>query len=437
MTFTYKQVEHGISLVNYKGSETCLIIPSEIDGYPVVCIEQDCFVEHGDQIEEIEVPGTIEVLKSGSFDGCYSLQRVLLNEGLRILETDFLGGSHIHKVSIPKTVTFIGNIARSAMIYEIDPNNKHYYSDGFGLYRIEEDGNYTLIGIHPNKHIASYTICNTCTRIESEAFYNREDELKEVSIPDTCVDIEEGAFQSTNYSYQRLRGIDTYIVSKTHPTLTYEEDCLVLHKNKECILLANTSLNTRVTIPNTITIIGSYAFLNRDVKELLVPIGVKEIHKDAFLGSMLNRLQFAKDGYEILFPKVHDVLRDELLEGIGDKQPFYNYSIYENRLLRMYISSERVRLIVGRLTYDRDLSEKDRLEYQHILTSQMDTAFQYICERHDLDTLYALLKLSLMSDEDIDRAIEIATKNNCVEETALLISHQQEHRDSFGFDFSL
>ena len=58
---------------------------------------------------EVVIPSSVLAIRYGAFSSCYTLERVILSEGLEIIEQNaFLGCGHISEIIIPSSVTYIG-----------------------------------------------------------------------------------------------------------------------------------------------------------------------------------------------------------------------------------------------------------------------------------------------------------------------------------------
>lgn len=63
-------------------------------------------------LEKVEIPGSVYVIRGGAFDGCRKLEKLVISEGVeRIEEFAFEGCRKLGKVVIPKSVKEIGEFA--------------------------------------------------------------------------------------------------------------------------------------------------------------------------------------------------------------------------------------------------------------------------------------------------------------------------------------
>ena len=106
--FHYEELESGIVLTEYLGSEAEPKIPREIEGVKVTSIAQDCF--NGNvYIENITIPNTIWGIGVGSFKGCIKLREVVFEDGVEMIASyAFQNCKSLETVVIPASVETIG-----------------------------------------------------------------------------------------------------------------------------------------------------------------------------------------------------------------------------------------------------------------------------------------------------------------------------------------
>lgn len=106
--FNYEELESGIVLTEYLGSEAEPEIPREIDGKKVTSIAQNCFKENI-YIEKITVPSTIWGVGIGAFKGCIKLKTVVMEDGVEMIASyAFQNCKSLEAVVIPASVETIG-----------------------------------------------------------------------------------------------------------------------------------------------------------------------------------------------------------------------------------------------------------------------------------------------------------------------------------------
>lgn len=116
----YEAEGDSVRIINYKGTDTNVVIPETIDGKEVSSIgsmntSTSVFKEAYDKgvmIESVEMPDTVVLINQHAFRGIASLKTVKLSQNLTEIRTSaFLDCASLEKIDIPATVTDIGNNA--------------------------------------------------------------------------------------------------------------------------------------------------------------------------------------------------------------------------------------------------------------------------------------------------------------------------------------
>lgn len=132
--YDYVVVENGIYLIKWKGSDTIISVPLEIDGLAVlgfgaifagsnvvaveipssvINIESRAF-DDCSSLANIEIPSSVETIGENAFSNCTSLQSITFEEGsqLQVIESSaFLGCSALVSVELPSGVMSVGGSA--------------------------------------------------------------------------------------------------------------------------------------------------------------------------------------------------------------------------------------------------------------------------------------------------------------------------------------
>ena len=75
--YDYRVLNDGtVEITDYKGSDTNLVIPSEIDGKKVTSIGEDAFFDCP-SLENVNISDSIKTIGSGAFYGCRKLNNVV------------------------------------------------------------------------------------------------------------------------------------------------------------------------------------------------------------------------------------------------------------------------------------------------------------------------------------------------------------------------
>lgn len=104
-----------ISLSNFRGGRTDLIIPTTLSGYKITSIKSGFWKNSsfdGIKTLTIETPGCVSEIPSGTFKNLLSLEKVTLGEGItKIGKEAFYGCNNLTTVILPDSLTYIGDYA--------------------------------------------------------------------------------------------------------------------------------------------------------------------------------------------------------------------------------------------------------------------------------------------------------------------------------------
>ncbi len=229
------EYEHflNVRITGYKGKDSAVKIPSELNGEKVAVIDADAFSSRAD-ITSVAIPNSVGIIKNGAFRDCTGLTSMIIPSGIkRIGVSTFSGCTGLKSITLPDSIIEIANNA--------------FYECG---------------------SLESITIPNSVKEIGDSAFL-RCTALTSVTIPESVTTIEEQAFQD-------CAGITSV---KIPNSITRIEDYVF----KGCTGL------TDVTIPNSVTSIGSKAFLDcSGLTSVTIPNSVTSMGITAFSGCGLT-----------------------------------------------------------------------------------------------------------------------------------------------------
>jgi hypothetical protein len=193
----------GVNIISYNGLGGKVIIPAELEGFPVteVNLNGDKWGAHRKRISAVVIPDTVTLLPV--FNGLTKLKEVTLPKGLtKIPDAMFIECIALTSFTIPDGVTEIGNGAfRESGLYSITiPDSVKKIGTGAflksGLQSIAIPDSITTIGDNMFwncLNLTAVTIPDSVTGIGKEAFrycYN----LTNVTIPDSVKTIQDYAF---------------------------------------------------------------------------------------------------------------------------------------------------------------------------------------------------------------------------------------------------
>lgn len=103
----YIESGKGITLQKYMGNADVVIIPQEIDGYPVRVIADECFAKH-QEILKIVLPDSLRSFGYKAFYGCSALREINFPDGLREIGGWSLAHTSVTEIELPDSVTKLG-----------------------------------------------------------------------------------------------------------------------------------------------------------------------------------------------------------------------------------------------------------------------------------------------------------------------------------------
>lgn len=100
----YTVVDETAIVKSYTGSDTIIVVPSTLGGYPVIKLDHACFADNTN-LTAITIPNTVTSLGAYCFSGCSSLTKITIPESVTVLEQFcFLQCPSLKSVSLPEGV---------------------------------------------------------------------------------------------------------------------------------------------------------------------------------------------------------------------------------------------------------------------------------------------------------------------------------------------
>lgn len=311
--YEYEIADGKATLLQYVGSDTAVVVPSKINGYPVRKVGYACFLEN------------------------QSIETLAISEGIEEIEANFVQNcNNLKSIHVPATAKLITSYAHYGIsgfvsgcaaleIIDVADGNPYFCV----LENILYDENMTQILCYPAQIRNSvYRMPEGIVTIPSDAFagnlYLQEvilpdsikiigywafagcQSLEKINIPENCQHIGQYAFQLTKISEIHLPASTQFVPPALPPmlrTITVDEENPYYYAVDNVLFSRSGSLDyysplkpdETYTVPEGITSIATMAFARSDnLKKVILPEGITRIERYAFFESGL---------YEIAIPE--------------------------------------------------------------------------------------------------------------------------------------
>ena len=262
----------------YVGTTETVTLPTAVDGNPYRVYEMkgavhvvipegttsidDYTFSGNDSLCSIRIPSSVTSIGNGAFSGCANLETITIPDTVTTMGSSlFSGCAKLRTVELPSNLTEIGWYMFSgcaSLTNFVIPN---------GVTTIRE---YAFTGCRNLTHV---TIPESVTTIESNAFTNCTS-LESILLPSGLVDFVPSAFSG-----------NTELIFPENCTNYTMVDGILYDAQCTTIVYVSPRISGHVTLPDTLTKIGEYAFRNcTALTGITIPSSVTGIGAGAFYG---------------------------------------------------------------------------------------------------------------------------------------------------------
>lgn len=257
----------AVTILSYKGSEQDVIIPSEIDGYPVKGILNGAFCNRM-MLESVVIPDSVVDIGGNAFYYCGRLASVVVGDGVtKIGYGAFEGCSSLKNVTLGKNLTSIGD---------------RVFGGCCALKSIVIPDSVTEMGSYVFRQclaLESVNIPKGMKKIGGGTFESCRS-LECIIIPENITIILEDAFL-------KCRSLANIEVSEGNKTFC-DVDGVLFNKNKTVLChYPEGRTDTGYFIPESVRGIAASAFYNSKLTSIDIPDNVVNIRMNAFEHSEL------------------------------------------------------------------------------------------------------------------------------------------------------
>ena len=271
---------YSVSIDKYKGNSKKVIVPENIEGFPVTQIGIASFFDNN--LRQVILPEGLISIEMGAFRNCINLVEINLPQSLIYIDTSaFENCEKLKKITIPKNIEYFGNIDLQIIGTEsetfsgceslreiiVDEQNPAYVSKEGVLF----DKKMTTLLKYPSGKKGAYTIPDSVNNIKKNAFENCS-KLTKLNIPKDLLFIEYGEFD-------KCERLTDFIVNENNPMYISIDG--VLFDKKGTTLLHYPQGNKRkvYNVPGSVTLIREGAFNHcNSLTSITLPEGLKFIY---------------------------------------------------------------------------------------------------------------------------------------------------------------
>ena len=346
--YEYRILYDGtISIIDYSGDETNVVVPETIDGYVVSTIGRA--FSNINTIKSIVLPDTITVIDENAFSSCRALKEINIPEGVKSIGAHAFYATQITEIILPDSLEEIGIFAFTAC----ESLKKVEIPEG-----VKEIGQKTFASCRSLEHVE---LPDSLVKIGDEAF-SRCKILEEIRIPANVETIGTHVF----YLCDNLVSIDV----DSNNTKFFSYNGALYSKESEeniTLLIYPPGLdggNEYFVYDGTIEIADNAFVECKEVVSVIVPSTVETIGTGAFLSCTSLRSIYLPDSLKLIgtdaFYNCTSLKKIYYEGGIGEWNIVFQYhdELPETEILYNYIRREYP---FGDVNGDRQINAVDAL----------------------------------------------------------------------------
>ena len=272
-------IPNSVVTIGYKAFQSCrslthIDIPASVTG-----IDKYAFSNTG--LTSFTSGENVNYIGTSAFSSCGNLASITLNDGLRTIGPwAFEYCWSLGEVTIPNTVTSMSKAFNNCGVTYLrlpDGITEIGYEDFRDCWNLQQViiGNgvrYIGLWAFSNSSITSIDIPDNVVEIESYAFEDCE-QLTSFTLGSGCTELGRGVIES-------CRNLQSVVVSEDNPVFDSRDSCNAIIETATNKLVHGCPATV---IPNTVTIIGDFAFgYCWNLTSITIPASVTTIESDAF-----------------------------------------------------------------------------------------------------------------------------------------------------------
>ncbi len=285
----YKITDDGVVITdcdNFIAGD--IVIPNSIEGYPVIGITNTAFWNCS-KLTSVTIPDSIINIEGlDPFVGCTSLTGIWVEDNNSNFSSDGLGVLYNKE----KTILFCapkGMDGNYTIPNSVTSIADRAFDNCIGLTSVTIPDSVTSIGSSAFafcSELSAINIPNSVTSIGAWAF-NQCINLTSVTIPD-------GVTHIGNNAFTKCSGLKEICVDSNNKNYSSDSKGVLFDKGKTKLFMAPGGLSGSYTIPDSVSIIDSYAFIEcKKLTKISIPVGVYYVGSYTFADCIaLSELSF-------------------------------------------------------------------------------------------------------------------------------------------------